>query len=50
MLADGLTKIVMTIGEAAAPLLASCGASALFVSEQGIHVTAGWQGGVRLAA
>jgi FAD:protein FMN transferase len=50
MLADALTKVVMAMGEAAAPLLASCGASALFVSEDGVHVTADWQGGIRLAA
>jgi FAD:protein FMN transferase len=50
MLADALTKVVMATGEAAAPLLASCGASALFVSEHGVHVTADWQDGVRLAA
>jgi FAD:protein FMN transferase len=50
MFADALTKIVMTVGEAATPLLASFGASALFVSEQGIHITADWQDGVRLAA
>jgi thiamine biosynthesis lipoprotein len=50
MLADALTKIVMATGEAAAPLLASYGASALFVSEHGVHVTADWQDGVRLAA
>jgi FAD:protein FMN transferase len=50
MLADALTKVVMTMGEAAAPLLAHYGASALFVSEDGVHVTADWQDGVRLAA
>jgi FAD:protein FMN transferase len=50
MLADALTKIVMVIGEAAMPLLAHYGASALFVSEHGVHITADWQGGVRLAA
>ena len=50
MLADALTKIVMATGEAAAPLLASCGASALFVSDDGVYVTADWQDGVSLAA
>jgi thiamine biosynthesis lipoprotein len=50
MLADALTKVVMAMGEAAAPLLASYDASAVFVSEHGMHVTADWQGGVRLAA
>jgi FAD:protein FMN transferase len=50
MLADALTKVVMAMGEAAAPLLASCGASALFVSDDGIYATADWQDGVRLAA
>jgi FAD:protein FMN transferase len=50
MLADALTKVAMAMGEAAAPLLASCGASALFVSEDGVHVTADWQDGIRLAA
>jgi FAD:protein FMN transferase len=50
MLADALTKVVMAMGEAAAPLLALYGASALFVSEHGVHVTADWQDGVRLAA
>jgi FAD:protein FMN transferase len=49
MLADALTKIVMAMGEAAAPLLAAYGARALFVSEHGVHVTADWQS-VRLAA
>jgi FAD:protein FMN transferase len=50
MLADALTKVVMTTGEAAAPLVASCGASALFVSQDGVHLTADWQDGIRLAA
>jgi FAD:protein FMN transferase len=50
MLADALTKVVMALGEAAAPVLALYGASALFVSEHGVHVTADWQDGVRLAA
>ena len=50
MLADALTKIVMAMGEAAAPLVASCGARALFVSDDGVHVTANWQDGVNLAA
>jgi thiamine biosynthesis lipoprotein len=50
MLADALTKIVMAMGEGAAPLVASCGARALFVSDDGVHVTADWQDGVRLAA
>jgi FAD:protein FMN transferase len=49
--ADALTKVVMAAGEAAAPLLASCGASALFVTAGGdVHVTADWQDGVHLAA
>jgi FAD:protein FMN transferase len=50
MLADALTKVVMTTGEAAAPLLTHYGASALFISAHGVHVTADWQDGVRLAA
>ncbi len=50
MLADALTKVVMAMGEAATPLLAHYGASALFVSEHGVHVSADWQDGVRLAA
>jgi thiamine biosynthesis lipoprotein len=50
MLADALTKIVMAMGEAAMPLLAHYGASALLVSEHGVHITRDWQGGVRLAA
>jgi thiamine biosynthesis lipoprotein len=50
MLADALTKIVMALGEASMPLLAHYGASALFVSEHGVRITADWQGGVRLAA
>jgi FAD:protein FMN transferase len=50
MLADALTKVVMAMGEAAAPLLAAYGARALFVTEHGVHVTAEWQDGVRLAA
>jgi thiamine biosynthesis lipoprotein len=49
--ADALTKVVMAAGEAAAPLLASCGASALFVTAGGdVHVTADWQDSVHLAA
>ena len=50
ILADALTKIVMALGEASMPLLAHYGASALFVSEHGVRITADWQGGVRLAA
>jgi FAD:protein FMN transferase len=50
MLADALTKVVMAMGETSAPLLASYGASALFVSEHGVYVTADWQDGFRLAA
>jgi FAD:protein FMN transferase len=50
MLADALTKIVMAMGEGAAPLVASGGASALFFSDDAVHVTADWQDGVRLAA
>jgi thiamine biosynthesis lipoprotein len=50
MLADALTKIVMAMGEAAMPLLAHYGASALLVSEHGVHISRDWQGGVRLAA
>jgi FAD:protein FMN transferase len=50
MLADALTKIVMAQGEAAAPLLTHYRASALFVSENGVHLTADWKDGVRLAA
>ena len=48
--ADALTKVVMASVEAAGRLLEFCGASALFVSGRGIHVTADWQDAVRLAA
>jgi thiamine biosynthesis lipoprotein len=48
--ADALTKVVMAFGEAAGPLLEFYGASALFVSGRGVHVSADWQDGVHLAA
>ncbi len=50
VMADALTKIVMAIGEDAAPLLAHYGASALFVSGSGVHVSPDWLDGVRLAS
>jgi thiamine biosynthesis lipoprotein ApbE len=51
VIADALTKIVMTAGEAAAPILEHYGADALFVSAHGVvHMTANWKNEVRLAA
>jgi thiamine biosynthesis lipoprotein len=51
MVADALTKIVMIAGEAAAPVLADYGASAVFVSQDGdLRISADWQDAVRLAA
>ena len=51
MLADALTKIVSVAGEAAAPVLASYGARALFVAPDGdLRVTRSWQHMVHLAA
>jgi thiamine biosynthesis lipoprotein len=50
IIADALTKVVMNAGEAAAPVLERYGASALFVSAQGVHVTADWKNEVRFAA
>jgi thiamine biosynthesis lipoprotein len=51
IIADALTKIVMVAGEAAAPVLASYGASALFVAPDGdLQVTRNWQYAVHLAA
>jgi FAD:protein FMN transferase len=50
IVADALTKVVMAAGEGAGALVESCGASALFVTTGGVHVTADWQDGVHLAA
>ena len=51
IIADALTKVVMTAGEAAAPILEHYGAHALFMSAQGdIHMTADWNDEVRFAA
>jgi FAD:protein FMN transferase len=51
MVADALTKIVMIAGEAATPVLAEYGASAVFVARDGgLRVSADWQDAVRLAA
>ena len=50
-IADGLTKVVMNSGEAAAPILEQFGADALFVSAHGdVHLTADWKNEVHLAA
>jgi thiamine biosynthesis lipoprotein len=51
MLADALTKIVMTIGESATAVLDHYRASALLVSADGnLRVTPDWQKAFRLAA
>jgi thiamine biosynthesis lipoprotein len=51
MIADALTKVVMVAGEAASPILAQYGASALFLSPDGdLRVSGNWQSAVRLAA
>jgi len=51
MIADALTKVVMVAGEAASPILAQYGASALFLSSDGdLRVSGNWQSAVRLAA
>jgi FAD:protein FMN transferase len=51
VIADALTKIVMTAGEAAAPILEHYGADALFVSAHGVvHMTANWKNEALLAA
>lgn len=51
MIADSLTKVVMVAGEAASPILAQYGASALFLSPDGdLRVSGNWQSAVRLAA
>jgi FAD:protein FMN transferase len=51
MIADALTKVVMVTGEAASPILAQYGASALFLSPDGdLRVSGNWQNAVRLAA
>jgi len=51
IIADALTKVVMTAGEAAAPILEHYGAHTLFMSAQGgIHMTADWNDEVRFAA
>jgi thiamine biosynthesis lipoprotein len=51
MVADALTKVVMTMGEGAESLLRRYRASALFVLESGdVWITPDWQDAVRLAA
>jgi FAD:protein FMN transferase len=51
MVADAITKVVMNVGEAAAPILEHYGADALFVSAHGdVHMTAHWKNEVHLAA
>ena len=51
VIADALTKVVMNVGEAAAPILEHHGASALFVSAQGdVHITTNWKNEVHFAA
>jgi FAD:protein FMN transferase len=51
LLADALTKIVMTGAEASAPLLRQFGASALFVAADGeVCITSEWQDAAILAA
>jgi thiamine biosynthesis lipoprotein len=51
VIADALTKVVMIVGEAAAPVLRHYGANALLVTAADeIHVTADWMNEVRFAA
>jgi thiamine biosynthesis lipoprotein len=51
VVADALTKIVMTGAEASAPLLRQFGASALFVAADGeVRISSGWQDAAVLAA
>jgi thiamine biosynthesis lipoprotein len=51
LFADALTKIVMTGGPSAAPLLRQFDASALFVAADGeVHITAEWRDAAGLAA
>jgi thiamine biosynthesis lipoprotein ApbE len=51
MIADALTKVVMNIGETAAPILEHYGADALFMSaHDDVHMTANWKNEVHLAA
>lgn len=51
LLADALTKIVMTGAEASAPLLRQFGASALFVAADGeVRISSEWQDAAVLAA
>jgi FAD:protein FMN transferase len=51
LLADALTKIVMTGAESSAPLLREFGASALFVAADGdVHVSSEWQDAAVLEA
>jgi len=51
IIADALTKVVMTAGAAATPILQHYGADALFVSAQDcVHMTADWRNEVRFAA
>jgi thiamine biosynthesis lipoprotein len=51
VIADALTKVVMSAGEAAAPTLEHYGADALFVSAHSVvHMTANWKNEVCLAA
>jgi thiamine biosynthesis lipoprotein ApbE len=50
-IADALTKVVMNIGETAAPILEHYGADALFMSaHDDLHMTANWKNEVHLAA
>jgi thiamine biosynthesis lipoprotein len=51
LLADALTKVVMTGGQSSAPLLRQFAASALFVAADGeVHITAEWRDAAVLAA
>jgi thiamine biosynthesis lipoprotein len=51
LLADALTKVVMTGREASAPLLRHFGASALFIDADGaVHITSEWRDAAVLAA
>jgi thiamine biosynthesis lipoprotein len=51
VIADALTKVVMNLGQAAAPALRHYGANALLVTAAGeVHATASWTHEVRLAA
>jgi FAD:protein FMN transferase len=51
MVADALTKVVMTDGKTSAPLLHKCDAGALYVAADGeVHITPEWRDGAVLAA